>query len=272
MAIGLKNFSCQCEDVKIYKENIVIPLHKVIGIIGPAKSLLLKTLNGQIDYSGSIYYKGQRQSKKDTLLYAETGYVGNDFQYPDFIQTVEEYFCYLWQRTGKTLQTRDKKMKEALKIVGLTPEYFKRNITGLSFSEKKLVQLAGCMLLNPSIILLDNVLVGFDKLVQKRLAKLFKLLIEKYHKTVIIGTSDSDYIYQYTDYCIILTDEKVSQGETQKVFEDVSFLIKHNIDVPEIVCFTYLVREKKHIKLGYHKDVRDLMKDIYKHVDLKIKE
>ena len=34
----------------------------------------------------------------------------------------------------------------------------------------------------------------------------------------------------------------------------------------EIVELTHLIKKKKKIKLEYHKDVRDILKDIYKHV------
>ena len=44
------------------------------------------------------------------------------------------------------------------------------------------------------------------------------------------------------------------------------FLKKNRINITKIVEFTYLAKKKKNIKIDYHKDVRDIIKDIYKHV------
>ena len=52
---------------------------------------------------------------------------------------------------------------------------------------------------------------------------------------------------------------------TSKVFQDINFLESHNLDVPDLVRFTKLAKDKK-VRLSYHKDILDLIKDVYKHV------
>ena len=49
-------------------------------------------------------------------------------------------------------------------------------------------------------------------------------------------------------------DEKASQKPLNK------------FSIPEIIEFTYLAKKKKSVKIDYHKDIRDIIKDIYKHV------
>ena len=41
---------------------------------------------------------------------------------------------------------------------------------------------------------------------------------------------------------------------------------RNKIDIPEIIEFTYLAKKQKNVKIDYHKDIRDIIKDIYKHV------
>ena len=53
---------------------------------------------------------------------------------------------------------------------------------------------------------------------------------------------------------------------TNDFFKDIDYLKENKIDVPDSVEFIYLVEKKKEIKLTYYKDVRDILKDIYKHV------
>ena len=49
------------------------------------------------------------------------------------------------------------------------------------------------------------------------------------------------------------------------VFQDINFLESYNLDVPDLVRFTKLAKDKK-VRLSYHKDILDLIKDVYKHV------
>ena len=58
----------------------------------------------------------------------------------------------------------------------------------------------------------------------------------------------------------------IKKGNTKDILTDVEILINNNIDVPKLPLLTYLAKIKKNIKLFYHYDVRDIIKDIYKHV------
>ena len=44
------------------------------------------------------------------------------------------------------------------------------------------------------------------------------------------------------------------------------YIKRNGYKVPEIVQFTYKAIKKKKVKIDYHKDIRDIIKDIYKHV------
>ena len=87
------------------------------------------------------------------------------------------------------------------------------------------------------------------------------------NKTVIIISNDANMLYLYTDYLILFKNQrKVIEGKTTDVYTKVDVLKKHHIKIPEIVEFSYMVREHKNVKIDYYKDVRDIIKDIYKHV------
>ena len=55
-------------------------------------------------------------------------------------------------------------------------------------------------------------------------------------------------------------------GPTNELYLRVDYLKKNKLDIPNIVEFTYLAKKKKQVKIDYHKDVRDIIKDIYKHI------
>ena len=58
----------------------------------------------------------------------------------------------------------------------------------------------------------------------------------------------------------------LKSGNSKDILNDVKFLIDNNIEPPYLSKLTYLAKEKKGIKLFYQNDVRDVMKDVYKHV------
>ena len=90
---------------------------------------------------------------------------------------------------------------------------------------------------------------------------------DQYNKIVIFLSKDIEKIYQNTDNTIIYNKGNVVvQGKTKEVFKDVELLKENKISIPEIVNFTYEAKLKKSVKLDYHQNIRDIIKDIYKHV------
>lgn len=161
----------------------------------------------------------------------------------------------------------NKKIVDSLKIVGLKEELLERNIYSCSTAEKKMIQIAIALLTNPSVIILEEPFNCLDFKNTKRLVLLFRKMKEQYHKTIIIISNDPEILYKYTDHLIIYINGKIlDEGQTDKVYTNVDMLRRHKIKVPELVEFTYKARTNKNIKIDYHKDIRDLIKDIYKHV------
>ena len=53
---------------------------------------------------------------------------------------------------------------------------------------------------------------------------------------------------------------------SKEVYENVKFMREHNFEIPDIVMFTSIAKQEKNVKIDFHRDIRDLIKDIYKHV------
>ncbi len=74
-------------------------------------------------------------------------------------------------------------------------------------------------------------------------------------------------LYNNTDNIIFAKNNKIIESETTDMFfKDVSKLKKYKLDIPDSIELIDLVKKKKNIKLTDYKDVRDILKDIYKHV------
>ena len=220
-----------------------------------------KTINGIItDTEEEII----NNIKKNNIL--KIGIVREDYLSSNFLIKVYEWMYYEIRRKKLIIKNPKKKINDSLRIVGLDTTYLNRNINSLSSSERILVILAISLLSNPDIIILLNLFKYLDKTNEKDLIMLLEKIKDQYNKTIVLINDDSEIMYKYTKYLIIKKNNLFIEDETDKLFKRVDFLHKNNIKVPEIIELTHLIKKKKKIKLEYHKDVRDILKDIYKHV------
>ena len=245
-----------------------IPNLGICGITGKGKTSILKILTGKEKITGTIKYNSEILSNKNKLaILKNISMIDQLFINIYSKTTVEEYLMHIIKYYKLNIKDPSKKIADSLKIVNLNFEYLKRNINTLSISEKKLLQIASSLITNPKVILLDEPFINFDINNQKKLFRLLNQLNEKYKITIVIASHDSEILYRYTKHLIIDKNNKILiEGDTRKIYEDVNFLLKEEIEIPDIVLFTYKVKELKKVKIDYHRDIRDLIKDIYKHV------
>lgn len=240
----------------------------LVGMMGPHKTLILELIDAvKMPEKGTIRLGKETITKENiNKMRKKVALVRQNAKDQFFMQTVSEEMNFIVNVLKYNCPNIEKKMKDALKIVGLDDSYLNRKMTALSSGEKKLVQLAVSLLYNPKIILLDEPFEDLDYTHKKKLLRIIKMLKEKYQKTIIIASNNSDILYSLVEELIILDGKKVvKQGPSDELFKDVELLHKYNIDVPNLIEFTNKAKEKN-IRLSYHKDIRDIIKDIYKHV------
>lgn len=269
MEIKLENVSCHNHQYQLEKLSLQLSQDAIIGVYGKEKTLFLEMIYGEVTTKGSVFFQGKKRTKLNNYeMNQDIVLIPKNWIFDSLFPTVEEQFRYYLYSKRISMKHLDKRIKDSLKIVGLDESYLSRNLTCLSTSEIKQIQIACYMLSNPKVILLDEPLAVFDYQTKKYFLKLFQMLKEKYHKTVIIASDDTDFLYQNTDICVLLKNSKcLKTDKSNELFTDVPFLLEHKIPVPRLTYFTYLVYKNKKRKLSYHKDIRDLMKDIYKHID-----
>lgn len=245
--------------------NFTIKSNKINGIITANKE----------EFAYRIYLK----NRQDERVYIDGEEVTNPNIFKEKIKLILEemnplqfrykvYECMYReiQRNELALENPQKKVLDSLKIVGLDITYLTRNIPDLSTSERKLLQIGMTLMTNPEVIIMIEPFKSFDMKTQRRMISLLEIMKEQYDKTIIMISDDTDMLYQYTEHLIIEKNHKiVLEGNSKELLERVDFLKKQGIEVPNIVEFTNLAKEKN-VKIEYHKDIRDLIKDIYKHV------
>lgn len=179
--------------------------------------------------------------------------------------TLEEYMNYYIEVNNLNLKDPYKKILGSLKIVSLKENVLHKSISSLSSTERCLASLALSLLNNPKELIFVNYFDFFDVKLEKKIYRLLMELNDKYNIGIILLTRDVEKLYKYASYSIIITSNYFKEGDTKEVFQDAPLLIQNNIEVPDTVLFTYKAREMG-AGIDYHRDVRDIIKDIYKHV------
>lgn len=202
----------------------------------------------------------------------------NIYEYRRRISVIEKTFNYkeptvltlmieYIKRHNLRIKEPLKKIKDSLKIVELPEEILLKETWILSSSEKKLLQLAISLLSNPSILILEEPFKELDKHNEKKVIMLLQRLKEQFQKAIVIVSNDSNILYKYTNEMIFIKNNDIFlTGSTNEVYLRVDYLKRNKFELPEIIEFTYIAKKKKNVKIDYHKDVRDIIKDIYKHI------
>jgi ABC-type multidrug transport system ATPase subunit len=249
------NFSCTIKD------------NTITGITGSGKTTLLKLISADLTGFGDITYNGKVFTSNNlSSLKKAVSYVPSTLTIYPFLTTVEDYLKFYLKYYHLNLKDPKRKLLEALKIVGLNNSYYLKSITELSTSDTKLLALAIGLLTNPEVLLLDEPFAYLDLKNERKLYQLLLKLKDRYHKTIVIASTSSDLLYQYTTNLIILKNNKVLLEDiTSSIYTNVPYLTKEDLEIPTISKFISLAKKKSSL-LNYQKDIRDLIKDIYKHV------
>ena len=226
----------------------------IVGESGSGKSLLLSLINGNIsDYNGNIIRDGVSLNK--------IGFLRQNYYFM-FNTIYEEILFYLKKKKIKS----DKQVIMALKMVGLDESFLYRSPFELSKGEQKKLALAILLSQKFKVFILDEPFINLDYESKKNMIKLFRMMKLKYGKTIIIATSDTDIALELADEVIGLDNEVIFKENKFDLFTNKKLLDKCNIDEPDIIRFTNLVKNRKGINMGYRDDINDLMKDIYRFV------
>lgn len=269
MEIKLKNITYSYKNKRILdKINITIESNKITGITGDNKSILCEIIDDIKEFSSGEIFLDDLSYTKDNLktIRNKVAMIRQNPSDQFFTNNVKSEIMFLLSRLSYKPRDINKKMNQALEMVGLSNEVLNKEIESLTIGEKKLFQVAISLIYNPDVLIFDEAFVLLDRNNQKRIIKLIKALKNKYNKTIIVSSNNINLLYEITDNIVILGKNKVLlAGNTVSVYQDVKTLKEKNIEIPDLVKFTMLAKDKK-VKLSYHRDILDLIKDVYKHV------
>jgi len=192
---------------------------EIVGFLGPngaGKSTTMNMITGFIEpTSGKIIVDGYNISKKPKKAKRQIGYMPEGVPlYTDL--TVKEFVTYMAELKGVPKKERKEKVEKALEDTGLID--VKNKLTrNLSRGYKQRVSMAGALVSNPKVIILDEPTVGLDPKQVTEIRALIKNLGKEH--TVILSSHILSEVSQICNRVIIINKGKIIAIDTPENLE-----------------------------------------------------
>lgn len=214
-------------------------VHAIVGPNGAGKSTLAYTIMGLSDYrdfDGKITYKNKVISKMGLDERARLG-ITLAWQEPARFEglSVKNFIM------SGIKKKNEKKLRSILEQVGLDPhQYLNRKVDKtLSGGERKKIELASILIMEPEFVLLDEPDSGIDV---ASLQKIFEVIqfLKKRGTTIVLVTHSLEVLKQADHAFLLCHGQIIDKGEKEKIipyFEDncMSCIHKNEPDPKEVV-------------------------------------
>lgn len=191
-------------------------IHAIIGPNGAGKSTFSFTVMGLSGYrniSGDIFFDGENINNLSVYERAKRG-ISLGWQEPARFEGLSVRSFLLSASREKNSET----IEEALNLVGLDPAvYFDRAVDKtLSGGERKRIELASLIAMQPKLVLLDEPDSGIDVEALDRIFEAIKILKER-GSTIILITHSLAVLNQAEHAFLICHGEMVDKGKVEKI-------------------------------------------------------
>ncbi|KRM91208.1 ATP-binding cassette domain-containing protein [Fructilactobacillus florum] len=195
----------------------------IVGATGSGKSTLMRLLNGlQFATSGTVTINGLRLNRHTNrrALQQLRSEVGMIFQAPEhqlFAETVLADVSFGPQNFGKSEKEARQLAQQALRAVGIPPEFETRSPFELSGGQMRRVAIAGVLAMKPRLLVLDEPTVGLDAAGVQQLLDLLGRL-QQQQVTIIIITHDMDVVAQLAARVLMLQAGQLIRDQPVREF------------------------------------------------------
>lgn len=235
--------------------NLTIRKGEFVGIIGhtgSGKSTLIQHLNGLVKpTSGNIVYNGEdifeepiAKSKKQARVLKGAKMkrirqkIGLVFQYPEhqlFEMTVAKDIAFGPTNMGLEQEEIDRRVDEAMKMVGLDEKYKEKSPFELSGGQKRRVAIAGVLAMQPDYLILDEPTAGLDPKGRDDILSQIQSLQKEKGITVILVSHSMEDVAKHVDRIIAMGKGRVQfDGTPEEVFAHADELKAIGLGVPQV--------------------------------------
>ena len=193
---------------------------EIVGLLGPngaGKSTTMNMITGFIEpTSGNIIVNGYDIQKKPKKAKKEIGYMPEGVPLYKGL-TVQEFIKFMADLKEVKRKEKKEAVAKVMEETGLT-DVKNKLISSLSRGYKQRVSLAGALIGNPDVIILDEPTVGLDPKQITDIRKLIKELGKKH--TVILSSHILSEVSQICDKVVIINQGEILAVDTPENLEN----------------------------------------------------
>lgn len=213
----------------------------IIGQTGSGKSTLVNLIAGLTKpTSGAVTVLGQQltaQSNKTQQANVQQS-VGFVFQFPEhqlFASTVWDDVAFGPRNLAWSTPQINQRVQAALEQVNFPADRYQQSPLELSGGQQRLAAIAGVLVMQPQVLILDEPTAGLDSGASQRL---LSLLDQLHHSgvTIIMITHHLEYIAHRADRVLMMGDGQLQfAGRPQELFSDADLMRRNHILPPAAV-------------------------------------
>lgn len=225
----------------------------IIGQTGSGKSTFVCHLNGLIKVQkdcGSVRVGNFDLTDKKCDFKALRAKTGMVFQYPEyqlFAETVKEDVAFGLKNffPDMTDKEKDERVRRAIELVGLNyAAVADKSPFELSGGQKRRVAIAGVIVSEPEVLILDEPAAGLDPVGKREFMRLLHELHKKFVKTVVIVSHDMDLVSENCTRAAVFSHGKIIKvGAPKEIFADENALKQTGLDLPVTAFLTKKLQE-----------------------------
>lgn len=222
----------------------------IIGHTGSGKSTLIQHMNGLIKPSGGKIIVNDFDITAEKVKMTDVRKkVGLVFQYPEyqlFEETVARDIAFGSENLGLDATTVERRVKEAMELVGLDYETMKdKSPFELSGGQKRRVAIAGVLAMKPEVLILDEPTAGLDPKGRDEILMQIKALHQKHNNTVILVSHSMEDVAKLTERLFVMNKGQLAlSGKPSEVFKEADFLQEIGLGVPQVVRLADALKAK----------------------------
>ena len=258
-AIQAEDLCYTYEDGTVALDHITFAAEKgkvtgILGANGAGKSTLFLSLNGVLTpKSGKVVLGGQpeRYDKKGLLELRRR--VGIVFQDPDdqlFSADVYRDISFGAVNLGLPEAEVRRRVEAAMERTGVS-HLRDKPTHALSFGQKKRAAIAGVLVMEPEVLILDEPTAGLDPQGVSGLLALLEQLRDGLNMAILLATHDMDLVPLCCDDAYLLGGGRVlAAGTPEELFRQPGLLRENHLRLPRIAHLMDILHDKDGLDAG----------------------
>ena len=236
----------------------------ILGPNGCGKSTLLFHILGLLEpQEGEVSVFGVNPARQFERIRERIGVLLQNVEEQIIAPTVWDDVSYSPRSYGYSEADVEKRVTAALARVGIA--HLRHKVCHhLSGGEKRKVALAGALVLNPELLVLDEPFEGLDPASRSDLVALLNRLHVEQGVTLVIATHDVNVVASMADlvYVLLRGGEIVAHGTPREIFGQAEMLRRSNIE-PPVLADLFERLEASGLALGRPLSVEEAVKSLH---------